>query len=458
MTNIDIRGLSALQIGSLIQAGLLDAEHAAEMVLAAIETADPAIFTRVTAGRALTEAREASRRIRAGRARGPLDGVPLAWKDLFDLEGLATTAGSKILASAAPAAADAAVVARLKSAGMVSVGRVNMTEFAFSGLGLNPHYGTPANPHSPDEPRIPGGSSSGSAVAVASGLVPVSIGTDTGGSVRIPAAFNGIVGFKATRGRHPMEGVYPLATSLDSLGVFARTVEDAVAVDAAMLGRVASPVLRGSVASTVIVVPTNVVFDRAEPEIVAAFDAAIARLEAAGAVIRRQAIPAFDEILALYAEHGPLVTAEAYAHLMPFLRGPQAADMDRRVVARAGLGANITMPGYIALLAARRRIVETFRRTFAGAFLAFPTVPHVAPPIAALEADDDLFVATNVLTLRNTMLGNFLDVCGVSLPCGTGRGGLPAGFLVTGVPGADEDVLSFALAAEQIVRAPEAAR
>ncbi len=213
------------------------------------------------------------------------------------------------------------MVARLKSAGMVSVGRVNMTEFAFSGLGLNPHYGTPANPHSPDEPRIPGGSSSGSAVAVASGLVPVSIGTDTGGSVRIPAAFNGIVGFKATRGRHPMEGVYPLATSLDSLGVFARTVEDAVAVDAAMLGRVASPVVRGSVAGTVIVVPTNVVFDRAEPEIVAAFDAAIARLEAAGAVIRRQAIPAFDEILALYAEHGPLVTAEAYAHLMPSSTG-----------------------------------------------------------------------------------------------------------------------------------------
>lgn len=452
MSDIDIRNRSALQIAAMIHSGLIDAEHVAELTLAAIEAADPAIFTRVTAGRALIEAREASRRVRAGRARGPFDGVPIAWKDLFALEGLATTAGSRILADAPPATVDAAVVARLKAAGMVSVGRVNMTEFAFSGLGLNPHYGTPANPHSTDEPRIPGGSSSGSAVAVAAGLVPVAIGTDTGGSVRIPAAFNGIVGYKATRGRYPMDGVHPLATSLDSLGVFARTVEDAVIVDAGMTGRVASPVRRGDLRGQRLVVPEAVVFDNAEPEVVAAFEAAVLRLEAAGARIERRALPVFAEVLALYAEHGPLVTAEAYAVLKRHVDGPDAAGMDRRVVSRSRLGANISMIGYVAMLAARTRMVEEFRRDFADAWIIHPTVPHVAPPIAALEADDDLFVRMNGLTLRNTLIGNFLDSCGVSLPCGTGAAGLPVGLLLTGAPGRDEALLSLALAADPQIR------
>ena len=459
MSEIDIKSRSALQIGALVQSGLVDAEHVAERTMAAIETAeDRAIFTRPTAGRALTEAREAARRIRAGRPRGPLDGVPIAWKDLFDLEGIVTTAGSAVLAGDPPAAADAAVVARLKAAGMVTVGKVNMTEFAFSGLGLNPHYGTPANPHGRDVPRIPGGSSSGSGVAVATGLVPVSIGTDTGGSVRIPAALNGIVGYKATRGRYPMDGVFPLSSSLDSLGVLCRTVEDAVAVDAAMQGRVASPVLRGAVAGIRLVVPDNVVFDDAEPEVVAAFEAALARLVAAGAVVERRAIPAFDEIFALYREHGPLVTAEAYALHAERLAGPAAAAMDRRVVARTRLGANISMPGYIALLAARARLVEAARRDLAGTFVVHPTVPHVAPAIAPLEADDDLFVRVNALTLRNTLVGNFLDWCGVSLPCGSGAAGLPVGLLVSALPGDDERLLSFALAAEAAVRPPASER
>jgi aspartyl-tRNA(Asn)/glutamyl-tRNA(Gln) amidotransferase subunit A len=286
--------------------------------------------------------------------------------------------------------------------------------------------------------------------------VPVSIGTDTGGSVRIPAAFNGIVGYKATRGRYPMDGVHPLATSLDSLGVLCRTVEDAVLVDAAMTGRVASPVLRGDIRGARLVVPEDVVFDGAEPEVVAAFEAALKRLEAAGAKVERRRVPAFAEVFALSAEYGALVTAEAYTVLKPHLDGPGAALMDRRVVARAGLGANITMPGYVALLAARARMVAAFDREFAGAFLVHPTLPHVAPTIASLEADDDLFVKTNAKTLRNTLIGNFLDVCGVSLPCGTGAAGMPVGLLVTAVRGADEALLSFALAAESVVRDPSA--
>jgi aspartyl-tRNA(Asn)/glutamyl-tRNA(Gln) amidotransferase subunit A len=452
--DVDATGKSALQIGSLLQSGLLDAEQVAEATLSAIDHyADKAVFTRVTAGRALTEARAASRRIRAGRPLGPLDGVPVAWKDLFDLEGIVTTAGSVVLADEAPAARDAGAVERLKAAGLISVGRVNMTEFAFSGLGINPHYGTPANPHGRDTPRIPGGSSSGSAVAVAAGLVPVSIGTDTGGSVRIPAAYNGIVGYKATRGRYPMEGVFPLSTSLDSLGVLCRTVADAVAVDTALLGGIASPVRRGTLAGQRLVVPTNVVFDDAEAEVVAAFEAALDRLAAAGCVVERRPVPAFDAILDLYRKHGALVTAEAYALHEARLGGTAAGRMDRRVVARARLGANITMPGYVALLAARGPLIRSIAETFGpGAVFAFPTLPHVAPPIADLEADDDLFVTINGRTLRNSMLGNYLDWCGVSLPCGTGAAGMPAGLLLSGLTGADEGILSLALAAEAVVR------
>lgn len=452
MDDIDIRGRSALQIGALIQAGLIDPEAVAEATLAAAAAADPAIFTRLTADRARAEARAAAARVRDGRARGPLDGVPVAWKDLFDLEGEVTTAGSVVLADRPPAAADAPVVARLAAAGMVAVGKVNMTEFAFSGLGLNPHYGTPANPAAADGPRIPGGSSSGSAVAVAAGLVPVAIGTDTGGSVRIPAAFNGIVGYKATRGRYPMEGVFPLATSLDSLGPLCRTVEDAVLVDAAMTGRVASPVVRGDLRGRRLVVPQTVVFDDAEPEVVAAFEAAVRRLEAAGATIERRAVPVFAEIFALFAEHGPLVTAEAWTVLKSFVEGPDVGRMDRRVAARSRLGAGITMPGYVALQAARARFVADFRRAFADAVLIHPTVPHVAPPVAPLAADDELFVKVNGRTLRNTLIGNFLDTCGVTIPCGTGAAGMPVGLLLTAVGGADEDLLSLALAAEPLIR------
>lgn len=453
MNDIDVRGKSALQLGALLQSGLIDAEHATELAFGAIEGyGDPALFTRLTAGRAMTEARDAARRIRAGRPRGPLDGVPVAWKDLFDVEGVVTTAGSVVLASGPPAAADAPVVARLKAAGMVTLGKVNMTEFAFSGLGLNPHYGTPRNPAATDVHRIPGGSSSGSGALVAAGLAPVSIGTDTGGSVRIPAAFNGIVGYKATRGRYPMAGVFPLADSLDSLGVLCRTVSDAVVVDAALCGLVASPVARAPIAGQRIVVPTSIVFDGVEDGVAAAFEAALGRLASAGAQIERRAFPAFDEIMALLGRHGPLVTAEAYALHADRLAGPEAAAMDRRVVARARLGGGISMTSYVALLQARARLTADTAAELGDALVAYPTVAHVAPPVAPLEADDELFVATNAKTLRNTMLGNFLDWCGLSVPCGTGDAGMPVGFLLSAPAGRDEALLSVALAAEGIIR------
>lgn len=445
--------MSIAELAALIQTGALDPLEVTQGVLADIKAhPDKAIFVTLTEERALAEAEASSKRLKEGRSLGLLDGIPIAWKDLFDLEGMPTTAGSKVLKTADPAAKDAAVVDLLKQAGMVAIGRTNMSEFAFSGIGINPHYGTPHNPRSTDEPRIPGGSSSGAAVAVAAGLVPVAMGTDTGGSIRIPAGLNGIVGYKATRGRYLMDGVYPLATSLDSLGPLCRSVLDAVWIDAAMRGSSVAPVTRLPREALEIVVPTNGVFDGAEPGVVAAFEAAIERLQKQGCRISRTAFPAFDELPKLMAQYGPLVTAEAFALHRQKLAGPEAADIDPRVVARTRLGEKTSLADYIAILEARARMTAETEALIGDRFVAMPSVAHVAPPIAPLKADDDLFFATNGKALRNTGFGNFLDWCGVSIPCGTGDAGMPVGFLLSGKANADGPLLQAAMAWEEVIR------
>jgi len=445
--------MSIAQLSLLIQSGEVDPVDVADAIFDGIEQyADKAVFTVLLRERAMREAHASSRRIRDGRSLGALDGIPIAWKDLFDIEGMPTTAGSVVLTDDAPAKHDAAIVTLLKNAGMLAVGRTNMSEFAFSGLGINPHYGTPENPHSKDEPRIPGGSSSGAGVAVAAGLVPVAMGTDTGGSVRIPAALNGIVGYKATRGRYAMEGVYPLATSLDSLGPLCRSVQDAIWIDAAMRGLTAPIITRQSLKGIDIVIPRNVVLDGLGPGVAEAFEGGVERLRSAGALISSIEIPAFDEIISLMAKHGALVTAEAFALHRERLAGPEAARMDHRVVMRTRLGEKTSMPDYIAILAARARLIADTERLIGNRLVAFPSVAHVAPPIAALERDDELFVATNGKTLRNTALGNFLDWCGVSIPCGKGEADMPAGFLLSAPANRDDALLAVSLAAEAVIR------
>ena len=448
------RGKNIAQLSVLIQSGHLDPRSLVEETLDAIgKDDDQAIFICLTAERAMAEAEAASKRIREGRSCGVLDGIPVAWKDLFDLAGVATTAGSTVLSNDAPAARDADVVTALKQAGMVSIGRTNMSEFAFSGLGINPHYGTPRNPASQDGHRLPGGSSSGAGVAVAAGLVPVAIGTDTGGSVRIPAAFNGVVGYKASRGRYSMRGVYPLAKSLDSLGPLTRTVQDAVWVDAAMRGKATADVARSSLSGLSLVVPETVFFDAVEDGVAAAFEQAVERLVRAGASVRRQAFPIFSELFDLIRQKGALVTAEAFALHKARLEGADAARMDPRVVARTKLGANISMPDYIAIIEARERMTAAFMGMIGkDELLVSPTLPHVAAKVAPLVDDDDAFFAMNAKTLRNTQIGNFLDLCGVSIPCGTGEAGMPVGLLLSGLHGMDEYVLGVAMAAEEIVR------
>lgn len=446
-------GKSIAQLAALLQSGTLDPQTLVEETLDAIRHySDQTIFVSLSQARAMREASASSKRLREGRSLGVLDGIPVAWKDLFDIEGRTTTAGSKVLAGKVAAQKDAQVVQALANAGMVSVGCVNMSEFAFSGLGINPHYGTPHNPASKDVPRLPGGSSSGSAVAVAAGLVPVSIGTDTGGSVRIPAAFNGIVGYKATRGRYSMQGIFPLSKSLDSLGPLCHTVQDAIWIDAAMRGASGSFLQPQNVEQLRLVVPETVFFDDAEPEVVAVFEAALERLQRAGAMIRRQKFPVFKEIFALMDSHGPLVTAEAFALHRHRLAGNQAGEMDPRVVSRTRLGEKTTLGDYLDILNMRERMIDEFSNMMSsGELIISPTLPHVAPAIEPLLSDDDLFVQTNGITLRNTLIGNFLDWCGVSLPCGLGEADMPVGLLLSALPDHDEHLLSAARAVEQLL-------
>jgi len=444
---------TAAALGADLRAGRLDAVELAERTLAAINShSDKAIFIEVFAARARREAAAAAARLKAGRPLSPLDGVPAAWKDLFDIEGRVTTAGSVVLKSDPPAARDAPVLAAAAAAGLVTVGATNMTEFAFSGIGLNPHYGTPRNPRDPKVARSPGGSSSGSAAAVAAGLVPVAFGTDTSGSVRVPASFTGIVGYKSSTARYPMEGVYPLSRTLDSLGPLAHTVEDCVLVDAAVGGVLFPEARRQPVADLRLFVPETLVLDDCEPEVLANFEAAIERLATAGARVERRALPALAAIPELIAKHGYILRAETLHLHQARLRGPDVARMDRRVVKRALLAEKMTAVDLVEVLRTRARLIAETNAILGDVIVAFPTTPHVAMPIAPLEADDEVFFRSNAKTLRNTMLGNFLDWCGVAIPSGVDADGMPASLLLSATHGRDTAVLSAALAAEPIIR------
>lgn len=413
---------------------------------------DAALFIRLTRDRAEAEARAARERLRAGNPASLLDGVPLAWKDLFDLKGTVTTAGSAVLQGAAPATADAALVHAGMRAGLVTVGAVNMTEFAYSGIGLNPHYGTPRNPRDPNVARSPGGSSSGSGAVVAAGIVPLSIGTDTGGSIRIPATFNGVVGYKTSTGHHPMQGVFPLSRTLDTLGPLAHTVEDCVLVDAALRGLAAPRVQAADVAALDLAVPDAVMFDDLDPAVAAAFDATVARLSAAGARVRRIALPELRDTVAAMGRYGPLASAEAMDVHWDRLHGPDEARIDPRVVRRIRMGEKMTAVDLIRLHADRARLIATVNDRLGDALLICPTTPSVAMPTAPLEADVEVFFHHNFRTLRHTAIGNFLDWCGLSIPNGADGDGMPTGLMISARHGRDAALLAAGLALETTIR------
>ncbi len=348
-------------------------------------------------------------------ATGALAGLPVSVKDLFDVHGQATLAGSTALAGAAPAAADCPAVARLRKAGGLIAGRTNMSEFAFSGVGINPHYGTPANPADRQVARITGGSSSGAAVSVATGAAFVGLGSDTGGSIRIPAALCGLVGFKSTARLVPTAGALPLSTTLDTVCALTRSVRDAVTVHEILSDRRVALAGKPLSASRFAVART-LMQDDLDDSVAQAFENSLRVLRAAGAQIIEIPLTELSKLAGINATGG-LSAAESYAWHRPLISRHQAL-YDPRVALRILKGASMSAADYIDLVAARQNWIGRMNVLLAGfdAVLS-PTVPMVAPPVADLIDDDVNFFRVNGLLLRNTAVVNMLDGCGISLPC-----------------------------------------
>jgi len=405
-------------------------------------------FLHVMADSARTAADAMDRLRAAGAAPSPYAGIPVSIKDLFDIAGQVTRAGSRVLNDAPPATKDAPAVARLRRAGFVVIGRTNMTEFAYSGLGINPHYGTPRNPWDRAAGRVPGGSSSGAAVSVVDGMAHAALGTDTGGSCRIPAAFTGLVGFKPTARRVPLEGALPLSGSLDSIGPIARSVACCATVDAVLAGEAPEALPDLPVAGLRLLVPGTVALDDLEPVVAAGFEAALGRLSAAGARIETAPVPAFAEVAAMNAQGG-FTAAESYAWHRSLIER-RAGDYDPRVLSRIQRGAAMSAADYIALLEARRDFIRRVgRRVASYDALVLPSVAILPPRLDALTADE-AYTRANLLALRNTTLVNMMDGCAISLPA-TAPGEAPVGLMLAGVAGIDRRLLAIAAATERVL-------
>jgi amidase/aspartyl-tRNA(Asn)/glutamyl-tRNA(Gln) amidotransferase subunit A len=387
----------------------------------------------------------------AGQPLPPLAGLAVSVKDLFDVAGAPTTAASAAMDDARPALHDCPAVARLRAAGAALTGHTNLSEFAFSGVGLNPHHGTPANAATAAldaAPRIPGGSTSGGAVTVAAGAAWAALGSDTGGSIRIPAALQGLVGFKSTQRLVPLDGAVPLSTSLDTACAITRSVRDAVLLHEVLAARRVPPQARPA-ARWRFGVPTTLMLDDLEPAVAEAFDRALRRLRDAGAQVLELPLPPLAELAALNAGGG-FAAAESWA----WHRARLAARGDRydpRVALRIRRGEAMGAADYIELLGARRDWIARMEAACAGfdALLA-PTVPMVAPPIAPLLHDDAAFFATNARLLRNPSAVNFLDGCAISLPCHR-AGDWPVGLMLFAPALADDRLLAAAAFAEPLL-------
>jgi len=402
-------------------------------------------FLKVSADTALAMADFVDTMRGHGAAVGPYAGIPISVKDLFDVAGEVTTAGSLVLCGAAPAERDATAVARLRAAGFIVIGRTNMTEFAFSGLGVNPHFDTPRNPWERGANRIPGGSSSGAAVSVADGMAFAGLGTDTGGSCRIPAAMCGVVGFKPTARRVPTAGAYPLSLTLDSIGPLANSVACCAIVDAVLAAELPTRFAKASIAGLRLAVPTSYVLDEMGAEVAASFERALRLLAQAGARIEH--IP-FSELSELpdINRLGGFSAAEAYAHHRDRIAS-DSSRYDPRVLSRILRGREQGAADYLVL---RRKRVEFIERTapVMAEFdaLLMPTTPTIAPRLEELTADDS-YSRINALALRNSSLVNFIDGCAISIPC-HGPGEAPVGLTLFAGGGNDRRLLSVAAAAE----------
>jgi aspartyl-tRNA(Asn)/glutamyl-tRNA(Gln) amidotransferase subunit A len=419
--------------------------------------ADPAgegsrAFTKIYAEQARAAAAAADARAKLGQSLGPLDGRIVSIKDLFDVPGEATTAGSKLLRDAAPATTEAPAVARLRRAGAVIIGKTNMTEFAFSGVGINPHYGTPGNPA--DRSRIPGGSSSGGAVSVADGMAEITIGSDTGGSTRIPAALCGIVGLKPSQSRVPTTGAFPLSFSLDSIGPMGSSVADCAAADAVMAGEAPDTLSPAPLAGLRLGIPRGLLLENLEAPVSQSFDAALAALGTAG--VRLSDHPVADLLSAMLEAtgKGPFAAIEA-AHIHRDWFESRAGDFDPVVRGRIERGRSIPAMDYVFAQQRRFALIRAMDARLADLdALVLPTTALTAPKIADLAQDEAAFTATNLLLLRNPSMGNFFDLCAISLPLPVGlrSGNLPVGLMLVARNGQDRRLLRLAMSIEAILK------
>jgi aspartyl-tRNA(Asn)/glutamyl-tRNA(Gln) amidotransferase subunit A len=412
----------------------------------------PRVFTKVDRERALEAAQAMDLLRRRGSEPSPFAGIPVAIKDLFDVAGEVTTAGSRILLDSPPAVADATSVARLRRAGFVLLGRTNMTEFAYSGLGLNPHYGTPRCIFDRAQGRAPGGSTSGGAVAVAEGMAPLALGTDTGGSCRIPAAFNGLVGWKPTARRIPRDGVVPLSTSLDSVGVIGRTVSCCASADAILAAdEPALITLAERPTGLRLLVPANVAFEDVHEAVGEAFDRATAVLERRGMRVVRSTLAEFEQVQSMN-RLGGFSAAESYAWHRSLIER-QAHLYDPRVLSRIERGRARSACDYLELLSARQSLIMRISERLASFdALLMPTVAILPPRLTDLQSDAD-YARINTLVLRNTSLINMIDGCAISLPL-AGAGGAPVGLMLAAPGGHDRRLLIIAAEIERLLAKP----
>ncbi len=436
--------LTASALGREIAAGRINPVELTEAYLDAIDAhaLGLRIYARTTPARARAEAMAAAARAKSGLRRGPLDGVPLCWKDNYDSAGTATEAGSALLKGRIPVS-DAAVLATATLGGAVCLGKTHMSELAFSGLGLNPVTATP--PCVNDDSAVAGGSTSGGAVAVAMGLAPAAIGSDTGGSVRIPAAWNDLTGLKTSAGRLPMQGVVPLSERFDTIGPLARSVEDCAALLALLSGTRPADLSGAVLSGTRLLVLETVALDDLRSGPAQGFDDALARLGRAGARVTRLAFPAMVDVLALA---GTLVAPEAYAIWKDTIEAAPHR-MFPRILERFRSGAEVMAGDYITAWRRLLALREQWAEATAGVdAVLLPTSPILPPNASRLMTDTDYYVTENLLALRNTRLGNLLDQAVLTLPTSVPS----AGISLMAPPGQEERLLRLGAAAERALQ------
>ncbi len=433
--------MTAADLGRGIADGQIDPVVLCKTYLDAID-AHPLkdqIYARVTADRALSEAQAASDRAKTGHRLSPLDGVPISWKDLFDTAGTETEAGTLLLKGRVPDA-DARVLANATAMGLVCLGKTHMSELAFSGLGHNPSTATP--PCVNDHSAVSGGSSSGAAASVAFGLAAAAIGSDTGGSVRVPSAWNDLVGLKTTSGRVSLEGVVPLALKFDTVGPLCRSVEDAGLLLAALEGTKPADLDSCDLEGRRFAILRTVAMDDLDEVPASAFAAGVAALQDAGALVEDITVPALEDAMPL---SGCLFTAEAYGLWRDVIEANPDA-MYREILERFRLGKTHSGPDYVAAWTKLEKIRKIYQRATAGFdAVILPTAPILPPKLDRLESDHDYYVSANLLTLRNTRIGNLMGLCAITLPTGTPS----CGMMLMAGPGREEHLLRLAIAAEE---------